>query len=117
MFELNLFFSKYGTGDYNSVLKASQFFGCLDNCTCGYQTFSFKGETQRVYISTLQCCDSSNNCNSATDSSLYSLTVSCGGSSNGQGDYNPSPRKSDGLVLTPNKFDLILIGTCAMFLF
>ena len=63
---------KYGTGPYNDVLKASQFFGCLQSCSCGTQNLTFLGGiTQTILIDTLKCCGSNDNCNSAKNSSLY----------------------------------------------
>jgi hypothetical protein len=97
---LNKFlYLKYGTGPYNSVLQASQFFGCLNSCSCGYQTVTFQGGiTQTIYISTLKCCGSSNNCNSATSSSLY--TVFCNKAT---------------LLFSSNKFVLAPIATFTIY--
>jgi hypothetical protein len=98
---LNKFlYLKYGTGPYNSVLQASQFFGCLNSCSCGNQTVLFLNGNQTIYISTLACCDSKDNCNSATNSSLY--TVFC------------SVSKAT-LLFVPNKFVLALIVTFTIY--
>jgi len=86
---------------FNNATNTSQIFGCVQSCSCGSQNVTLLGVTQTIQINTLACCDSKDNCNSATNSSLY--TVFC------------SVSKAT-LLFVQNKSALTLIATFAMFL-